>query len=73
MPVRPTAARIVGELMEDPVAFANDDALEPVTQAAVLHAQFESIRPYGDGNGRIGRILIGWCSVTVSISRFRRP
>ena len=46
--------------MEDLVAFANEDRLDPVTQAAVLHAQFESIHPYGDGNGRIGRILIGW-------------
>jgi Fic family protein len=46
--------------MEDLIAFANDDALDPVTQAAVLHAQFETIHPFGDGNGRIGRILLGW-------------
>ena len=56
----PPPPELVGELMEDLVAFANDDALDPVTQAAVLHAQFESIHPFGDGNGRIGRILIGW-------------
>jgi len=56
----PPPPELVGELMEDLVAFANDDALDPVTQAAVVHAQFESIHPYGDGNGRIGRILIGW-------------
>jgi len=56
----PPPPELVGELMEDLVAFANGDALDPVTQAAVLHAQFESVHPYGDGNGRIGRILIGW-------------
>jgi Fic family protein len=47
-------------LMEDLVAFANAEDLDPVTQAAVAHAQFESIHPYGGANGRIGRILIGW-------------
>jgi Fic family protein len=48
------------ELMADLVAFVNAERVDPVTQAAVVHAQFETIHPYGDGNGRIGRILIGW-------------
>jgi Fic family protein len=56
----PPPAEFVGALMRDLVDFANRDDLDPVTQAAVLHAQFESIHPYGDGNGRIGRVLIGW-------------
>jgi Fic family protein len=53
----------VPALMADLVAFANTSALDPVTQAAVLHAQFEAIHPFGDGNGRIGRVLIGWVLV----------
>jgi Fic family protein len=56
----PPPPELVPELMEDLVLFANDDNLDPVTQAAVLHAQFETIHPFGDGNGRIGRVLIGW-------------
>jgi Fic family protein len=56
----PPPPELVAELMDDLVVFANRDELDPVTQAAVLHAQFESIHPYGDGNGRIGRVLIGW-------------
>ena len=50
----------VEDLMADLVAFVNAERVDPVTQAAVAHAQFETIHPYGDGNGRIGRILIGW-------------
>jgi Fic family protein len=47
-------------LMADLVAFVNAERVDPITQAAVAHAQFETIHPYGNGNGRIGRILIGW-------------
>jgi Fic family protein len=50
-------------LMIDLINFANADALDVVTQAAVLHAQFESIHPFADGNGRLGRVLIGWLLV----------
>ncbi len=54
---------LVPALMDDLVAFANQERLDPVTQAAVLHAQFESIHPFADGNGRLGRVLIGWVLV----------
>jgi Fic family protein len=50
----------VSALVADMVRYANRRDLDPVVQAAVLHAQFETIHPYGDGNGRLGRVLIGW-------------
>ena len=50
----------VGRLMDDLLRFANASALDAVTVAAMVHAQFEAIHPYGDGNGRLGRVLIGW-------------
>jgi Fic family protein len=53
----------VEDLMEDLVNFANTDVLDVVTQASILHAQFESIHPFADGNGRLGRVLIGWLIV----------
>lgn len=53
----------VPTLMEDLVAYANRADVDPITQAAVAHAQFETIHPYADGNGRIGRILVGWVLV----------
>ena len=39
-------------------AFCNDDSLPAVVQAAVAHAQFETIHPFVDGNGRTSRALI---------------
>lgn len=35
-----------------------DDALPPVVRAGLLHVQLETIHPYLDGNGRIGRLLV---------------
>ncbi len=45
-------------LMDDLVRFARRVDVHPVLHAAVAHAQFLTIHPYVDGNGRIGRLLI---------------
>jgi Fic family protein len=47
-------------LLADLVGYVNRDDVDPVTQAAVAHAQFEIIHPFGDGNGRVGRILVAY-------------
>ena len=57
----PPPPELVQPLMEDLVAYANRTNLPAVVQAGVLHAQFETIHPFADGNGRVGRALIGWC------------
>jgi len=48
------------DLLENFITFVNvqDDTLDPIIQAALVHAQFEIIHPFDDGNGRIGRLLI---------------
>ena len=48
----------VDELLADLCAFCNDDGLPTVAQAAIAHAQFETIHPFADGNGRTGRALV---------------
>lgn len=48
----------VQELLDDLVEFVNLDDLPGVAQAAIAHAQFETIHPFGDGNGRAGGCLI---------------
>ncbi len=62
----PTNAEYVGPpheevaaLLEDLVGFVNTRRdLSPVVVAAIAHAQFESIHPHHDGNGRVGRCLV---------------
>lgn len=54
----PPQPALVGPLMTDLVRFCSRDDLDPVAQAAVAHAQFETIHPFTDGNGRTGRALV---------------
>jgi Fic family protein len=48
----------VPSLMADLCAFCNTRELPAVAQAAIAHAQFETIHPFVDGNGRTGRAVI---------------
>ena len=48
----------VPDLLDDLLDFCNDDGLPTLAQAAIAHAQFETIHPFVDGNGRTGRALI---------------
>ncbi|MDO5727875.1 MAG: Fic family protein [Bowdeniella nasicola] len=48
----------VAALMDDLVVFANRVDLPVLVQTAITHAQFETIHPFPDGNGRVGRALI---------------
>lgn len=56
----PQDANEVRDSMTALERFVNDDSLsplDPLVKMALLHHQFESIHPFFDGNGRIGRIL----------------
>ena len=54
----PPPPEAVPSLIGDLCDFCNDDSLPAVAQAAIAHAQFETIHPFVDGNGRVGRALI---------------
>ena len=45
-------------LLENLCEFAESDLVSPLMQAAIAHAQFETIHPFDDGNGRTGRALV---------------
>lgn len=48
----------VPALLDDLCRFCEDDTLPPLVRAAIAHAQFETIHPFADGNGRTGRALV---------------
>ena len=54
----PPHANRVGPLLEDLAAFGTREDISPIAKAAVFHAQFETIHPFTDGNGRTGRTLL---------------
>ena len=45
-------------LLEDFVRFCQRDDIHPIAKAAIAHAQFETLHPFIDGNGRTGRTLL---------------
>lgn len=55
----PPPAERVADLLTDWERFVNDDQpLPPLIRCALMHYQFETIHPFNDGNGRVGRLLI---------------
>jgi len=54
----PPPADAVNPLLDDLGAFASRNDVSAVLQAAIVHAHFETIHPFWDGNGRVGRALI---------------
>lgn len=56
----PPVAPQVSPLISDWENFVNrnNDGIDPLIKCAVAHYQFEAIHPFGDGNGRVGRILM---------------
>ena len=54
----PPPPDLVPGLIEDLLRYLNGATHAPLIQAALVHAQFETIHPFTDGNGRVGRALI---------------
>lgn len=58
--VPPPAERVPSLLAElEKFIHASTPKLPPLVKTALVHAQFETIHPFLDGNGRLGRLLIG--------------
>lgn len=56
----PPAPEKVPDLMNNLINYINEptDNFRPLVRTAIVHAQFETIHPFMDGNGRVGRMLI---------------
>lgn len=54
----PPPEAAVPALMKDLSAYTSGAVHAPLVQAGLVHAQFETIHPFSDGNGRVGRALI---------------
>lgn len=65
----PPEPHLMSDLMADLVDYMNGGAHAPLVQAAIVHAQFETIHPFKDGNGRVGRALIHTVLVRRGLTR----
>ena len=55
----PPPVHTIAEVLSDLEKYVHaEDTLPPLVRAGLLHVQFETIHPYLDGNGRIGRLLV---------------
>ncbi|MEN6301178.1 MAG: Fic family protein [Armatimonadia bacterium] len=55
----PPPPNLIPQLMDDWEKYLHKDATpSPLVHCAILHAQFEMIHPFSDGNGRLGRLLM---------------
>lgn len=66
----PPPANLLIDLLGDLERYLHtDDGLDPLVRAFVAHYQFETIHPFMDGNGRVGRLLLAisieeWCELS---------
>lgn len=65
----PPEPGLIPALMNDLVAYLNGGEHAPLIQAGLVHAQFETIHPFRDGNGRVGRALIHTVLVRRGLTR----
>ncbi|TCO44377.1 Fic family protein [Kribbella antiqua] len=54
----PPPAQLIPDLLADLMSFVRESSLPVLAKTAIAHAQFETIHPFADGNGRTGRALI---------------
>ncbi len=60
----PVPPNLVHDYLSDLEKFINrKDNMDPVIKTILTHYQFEKIHPFGDGNGRTGRILLVLCMI----------